>query len=235
MSFQSQACYFLSDGLFEALGRKARQGIAQKSRMHRFSDQKKKAGEFPLEGKVYLVHQGSVFLSSIDENGKKIILDILGKGGVFGDLDFTNQKDYTDFNFFVEPFPKAAICQMDKKSFVEILRSNPDFTIKLLSDLAKRLTRLEERVGQLQYADVSTRLLAQLIRLSQDFGKKEEEKIVIEKRLTHEQLAEMIGSTRETVSSVISDLRQQKILSQNQKHHFCLDKKKTNAVFGGVF
>jgi CRP/FNR family transcriptional regulator len=199
--------------------------IKDKSLVHELSRQEDGAREFPVEGKVYIIHEGRVFLSHMDESGKKIILSICSPGDVFGDLDFNDRRPSFSDSFFIEPYPAAKVCQMDKETFGEILRESPELSLSLISSLSRRLVDASEKVGAVAFADVEKRLLAQLLHLGQTHGHEEGTTVKIDLRLTHEKLGEMIGAARETVSEAISDLRRRGVLSVDADKHFVLDKK----------
>lgn len=226
------AC-FLTDTakLFNKLDKEVLNKIQKKSLVYNFTRKDRLNGEFPIEGKVYIVHEGKVFLSYMDEDGKKIILDILKKGDIFGDLDFTHKEHSTGNSLFIEPFTAASVCEMKKDDFKQILHDNPEFAVSLLSTVSNRLMNLEQKVGTLVFSDVEARLLAQMIKLSQEYGEEDKSKIRVGLRVTHEKLGEMIGAARETVSETISSMRNRGLLSQDSKKRFILNKAKIDALY----
>lgn len=217
--------------LFDSLDKEVLREIAKNSKVYKFSRKDRLSGEFPIEGKVYIVHEGCVFLSYMDENGKKIILDILSKGDIFGDFNFAGKRQPESESFFIEPFLESAVCEMKKDDFAEILKKNPEFAVSLLSILSQRLMSLEQRVGMLVFSDVEARLLAQMMKISKEFGDEDENKIHVGLRVTHERLAEMIGAARETVSETISNLRNKGVLSQDKRRKFVLHKDKIDSLY----
>lgn len=222
-------CFVRETGLFTTLPKDLLDKIAKKSKVHSLVRQRGLTEELPIEGRVYIIHEGMAFLSCIDENGKKIILDILSPGSVFGDLDFTGEQKFTNDCLFIEPFGKAGICEMKKEDFKEILKENPEFAISLLASLSNKLLSLEQKVGLLVFSDVEARLIAQLASLGQKHGKETENKIEIDIKLTHEKLAEMVGAARETVSENLSKLQKKGILSTNKDKKFTLHKNKLSS------
>lgn len=225
------ACFINNTGLFTLLDKKFLDRIVKKSKVYSLVKKRGLTEEFPIEGKVYIIHEGIVFLSCMDQNGKKIILDILSPGSIFGDLDFTGEKKFSNECLFIEPFGKAGVCEMKKDDFEEILLDNPHFALSILSSLSNRLLALEQKVGTLVFSDVEARLIAQIVSLGQKHGSEDSEKITIDIKVTHEKLAEMVGAARETVSEAISNLRKKGIISSNRKGGLSLSKSKFKALF----
>ncbi len=224
------ACCTTDTGLFKVLDKEALRRLSQKSTVYKLRRHGHSRSEFPVEGKVYIIDRGRAFLSYIDEHGKKIIFDVLSSGDIFGNLDF-NDKNFSSDSFFIEPFGETTICEINSEDFREILKENPEFTLSLLSNIFNRLTSMEHKLGTLAFSDIKVRLIAQLLEISQKYGKEENNEIKVGIRLTHERLAEMIGSARETVSETISYLRKRGIISHDKKKNFILHKDKINSLF----
>lgn len=224
-------CFVKDTGLFTQLPKELLDKIEKKSRVHNLVRKRGLTEELPIEGKVYIVHEGIAFLSCIDENGKKIILDILGKGSIFGDLDFEDKQGFANECLFIEPFGEAGVCEMKKVDFKEILKLNPEFAISLLSNLSKKLLSLEQKVGMLVFSDVEARLIAQIVSLGQKHGKETDNEIVVNLKLTHEKLAEMIGAARETVSENLSKLQKKEIVAISKDKIITLNKNKIRSSY----
>jgi CRP/FNR family transcriptional regulator len=180
---------------------------------------------------VYIIHEGLVFLSYIDVNGKKIILDILSPGSVFGDLDFTGNAPSKYENLFIEPFKEAGVCEMSRKDFQEILQNNPEFMLSILSGLSKKLIGLENKVGTLFFSDVEARLISQIVNLGQKYGVEDDRKVTLKMKITHEKLAQMIGAARETVTETLSNLKKRGIIKTNSKNHLTLYKNRLSRLY----
>lgn len=224
------ACYVKQTGLFSLLDKNVLEKIAKMSLIHKLMRKKGEMHEFPLEGKVYIIHEGLVFLSFIDKNGKKVVLDILSPGSIFGDLDFTEDSSYIDDSLFIEPFKSANVCEMSKNEFKKIVTNNPEFALNLLSNLSKKLTTLGQKAGTLITSSVEARLIAQILQLGQEHGTEEKDKVRLNIKVTHEKLAEMVGAARETVSDTLSDLKKRRIISQDKSGKIILHKKKLDTL-----
>lgn len=225
------ACFVHDKDLFKSLGKKFTDKIMKMSLVRTLRRRKGESQEFPITGKVYIIHEGLVFLSYINEDGKKVILDVLSTGSVFGDLDFTGSKNYPNESLFIEPFQEAKVCEINKSDFEDILRNNPEFTLQLLSSFSNKLVALEQRLGTQVFSNVEARLVAQIITLSKDHGSDSGDKIKLDIKVTHEKLAEMIGAARETVSEAMSNLSKKGVISKNKSGLIVLHKGKVEDVF----
>jgi CRP/FNR family transcriptional regulator len=216
--------------LFDTLDPAVLDRIADKSKVYQLYRNNRMQEEFSLQDNVYIIHMGKIFLSYIDADGKKIILDILSDGDIFGDLDFENQSAHHDM-LFVEPFTDASVCELPKAEFKEILQANPEFAVSLLSKLSNRLSSLEQKIGTLAFSDVEARIMAQLMHLSNQYGTINNNEVTVEFRVTHEKLAEMVGAARETVSETLSLLKKKGILKQNENRYFVLNVDAVDRLF----
>jgi CRP/FNR family transcriptional regulator len=232
MNSAASVCYIKDSKLSRFLDKKFLKIIADKSRILKFSQKRGVSKEFPIDNKVYIVHAGIVFLSCIDTDGKKIILDILTTGSIFGDLDFSENSGSNEC-LYVEPLGEARVCEMKKTDFREILLKNPEFTLSLLSNMSNQLMSLEQKVGTLVYSNVEARIISLFLSLAEEYGETNDTSLKVDLKLTHEKLSEMIGSARETVTDAISELKQKGVIKQDKSGRYLLLKEKVREVYLG--
>lgn len=206
--------------LFKDLDDGIKKDLASQSILLTLQTRKNIGNEFEIADKVYLLAEGKVFLSYIDSEGRKIILENLEEGSVFGDLDFLGEDQYHQESFFIEPYPKttAKICEFNKNAFLKILSSHPSLSLPVLSSVSKRVSRLEKKIEELAFYSLKGRLLSELIRLSYPVDKRENV-FKVRFKLTHEKLAQTIGAVRETVSKALTELKKEGfVFYDNRKH-----------------
>lgn len=192
-------------------------------------DTKKGLGdEFEIVDKIYILAEGRAFLSCIKSDGRKIVLEDLEEGSIFGDLDFLGDNKYSNQAFFIEPFPKSAvkIYEFKKDEFLKILLENPNLVLEVLSVVSQRMSKLEKKIEELAFFSLKSRLLSELIRLAQP----EEEKgfLKIKYRITHEKLGQVIGAVRETVSKTLSELKNDGYIFYDKKKNLIIKRKRNN-------
>lgn len=162
--------------------------------------------------KVFLLKSGSVDIYQITADGKKIILDRIGPGGIFGDLGISE----TDENF-AEATTDAFLCTLTKDQFFEVVSKNPELSARLMKIFLSKLKQAEKTIGSLASDNLIYKFTSLLHRLATGHGEETNEKIEIKERFTHEELASMLGISRQTMTKLINTLEKQNIISREGK------------------
>jgi len=157
----------------------------------------------------YMIFDGAVKLSRVTEGGKAMVIDFRGPGQVVGGRAIVAEQTHADDARAVEDVLVAAI-PLDRAS--ELLSSRPGAAISLARHLASRLESREIKVAALSTKRVHQRLAAALLELAQSLGAAVDDVTVINARLTQSELAEWIGTTRETTSTLLNQLRRAGII-----------------------
>lgn len=204
--------------MFNDLDENLLEKFSEKCEIVFLRNKKNSDNEFQIktEEKIYIFIEGMAFLSFIDESGKKIIFDILGKESLIGYLDFGEEEHSA--NLFVEPFPKDTIkiLSFEKNYFISILKKNDKLAMKILSIYSQRMLRLEKKIEELVFLGLKNRVLYELTRLAGSYS--ETNKIIkLNFRITHEKLAEATGAVRETVSKALRELRDEGYISYDKE------------------
>ena len=155
---------------------------------------------------LFIIIKGQVKVSILSEDGREVILSLLGEGAVFGELSLLDGKPRSAN---VVATQDAEIYTLRRPDFLQLMSRVPQIAISLLAELATRLRRTDRKIEGLALLDVTGRISETLLQLATDHGNESEEGIVLESRPTHQQLANMSGTTRETVSRVLKRLENQ--------------------------
>lgn len=171
----------------------------------------------PFENRhyVYFVKKGNIEIGYLDDDGKELTLDILGPGEIFGSSFGTEIS-----NDYARALDDTMVCVIRKDIFEEFLHKYPQLTLKLLNLLSLRINTLENKMQNLVFKDVKTRICNQLIRLYKKSGDERSGRIRIP--LTHQDVAKLVGSTRETASVCLAELRKDGIISYRRQRIFIL-------------
>ncbi|MFB1082644.1 Crp/Fnr family transcriptional regulator [Jeotgalibacillus sp. JSM ZJ347] len=160
---------------------------------------------------LFILKKGQVRLYRMTPNGKQFTTDILVDGNVFGETDsFT----LTDQDTYAEAMTDSYICTMNKEKFEQFIRSSPDVSLKLIQILSNRLKETYDLSEKIALADVRFRTLFLLLKMSEKSGKREKEWQSIQMKLTHEDLATMVGSSRESISLLMSRLKKEGLIKK---------------------
>jgi len=158
---------------------------------------------------LYLVAKGQVKVVLIGEDGREVILSVLGEGNFFGEMSLIDDKPRSAT---VIAMIDSAVLLLRREDFQSRLRTSPEIAIALLRELSRRLRRADEKIGSLVLLDVSGRLADLVLRLAEEEGGDR-----ITKKLTHNVLAQMIGSSRETVSRTMRDFVERELVEVTRK------------------
>jgi CRP/FNR family transcriptional regulator len=161
------------------------------------------------DGQLYFLLSGTVRLYKIYGGHKEATIVLLKNGGVFGELGLDEGSRQS---VFAEAVTGVRVAVIRKSILTEVIKRCPEFAIKLLSSFSERLRQSDEMIESLLDREVSARLATLLSHLGDRFGEATGSGTVLKVRLTHQDLANMIVSTREAVSKVMSEFQREGII-----------------------
>lgn len=152
---------------------------------------------------LYFIKQGKMRMYTLSEDGKQYTNGIIGNGAVYGDTEFFSlgSKDY-----YIETLSEIIICTFPSKTFEAFLMAHPKMVINLMKRLSQKIEEQNQMLKQLALYDIKQRLVYWLCKLANSFGQDQGDFITIDLDLSHQELANMIGSTRESVSLTLKEL-----------------------------
>jgi CRP/FNR family cyclic AMP-dependent transcriptional regulator len=159
---------------------------------------------------LFIIASGQVKVSIVSENGREMILSLLGEGAVFGELSLLDGKPRSAN---VVATQDTALYMVRRADFLQLVYKVPQIAIGLLAELAARLRKTDRKIEGLALLDVTSRISETLLQLAEEQGSQTEFGVTLSARPTHQQLANMSGTTRETVSRVLKRLENQGYIS----------------------
>jgi len=162
---------------------------------------------------VYFIHKGKVKLSYLHPSGKRITLGIRAPGDLFGEMALVGEQRR---RHHAEALEDGELHRMNREVFLVLARRYQSVYPALLEAFGRWVQELEEIVEDLAFRDIQGRLSRQLLRLSDEYGVKTKNGILIGFRLTHRDLAEMIGSARENTTVVLNRFEKEGILDKRR-------------------
>jgi len=169
---------------------------------------------------LFVVSSGKVKLGTKSIDGRENLLMILGPGDMFGELSLFDSGPRTATATAVTDSKLLALGQ-DK--VIPWVKEHPEVSLQLLARLASRLRRTNEVVGDLVFSDVPGRVAKALIDLGVKFGDKRSEGLFVNHDLTQEELAQLVGASRETVNKALADFAQRGWLRLEARSVMILD------------
>jgi CRP/FNR family cyclic AMP-dependent transcriptional regulator len=169
---------------------------------------------------MYVVREGVVRLSAVSEKGSETILHILKPDAIFGELLFSEDKRALTAIADTE----AIVTVIPRENFVESMRSIPSLAENFIRLLSRRLAKVEKEFAEFGHTWSYNRLAKVLLQLAEEHGAETPKGTRIPLCLTHEDLAKLIGTTRETVTTQIKRFRR-KGLVKREGRFFLVDRK----------
>jgi CRP/FNR family cyclic AMP-dependent transcriptional regulator len=152
---------------------------------------------------VFLIKRGKIRITRLTPDGKEVTVAVLGAGDMFGEETLFDEQPRTTHAVCLE---ESLLCTAKADDLFALLSRNPTLALNVAKILSDRLVDASAAMEDLAYAKISDRILHLLERLAAEHGVETDRGTVIDVRLTHADIASLIGSTRETVSLEMSNL-----------------------------
>jgi len=163
---------------------------------------------------IFFLKKGRVKLTRTSSDGKEMILGIINAGEVFGEMSFLDEGERTDFATAMD---EALLCAINKQEFREFIEKSPMLNLKLTKLIGFRLKRYTEKIEELVFKDSPQRIISFVLRIAEDSGKKLGNDIFIKPFLKHQDIAELTACSRQTVNTVLTDLREKGIIDFDRR------------------
>ena len=173
---------------------------------------------------LFLLKEGRVQLYRISTEGKKLVLATVGPGAVFGEMALIGQGMH---NSFAEALEDCVLCVMGREQVERLLATRPRVALRLFEALGRRLKEAEARLEEIGFQNIAARLASFLLQAAEEQGS---DTIV---GLTHQDLAEQIGTYRETTTQTLSRFRRKGLIDIGRKRIALLDRDGLRRVAAG--
>ncbi len=163
---------------------------------------------------VILVAQGRVKICHATPDGKQSILGFIDSGEIFGELSLLGSERRDEY---VETTEKTTLVLLPKQAVQHVIRKYPDLVLGVTKLIGARRQRVEKRLRNLLFRSNRERVIHLLLELCEKYGETSEEGISLNIRLSHQEMACIIGSTRETVTVVLGQLQKENLLKISRR------------------
>ena len=171
---------------------------------------------------LYFLKEGRVKITRVDESGKEITLTLLEPGEVFGELGLFDDSPRETTAIALED---SLICMMRRSDFEKLMSNKPELSFKLSKLMGLKLRHIENRIDELIFSDVPTRLARLLLRLVDQHPRLTRQGMRINIKLSQQELANLIGATREMTSSVLNSFKKDELIDIQEKFIYILNRK----------
>ncbi len=154
---------------------------------------------------LFMIGKGKVKISQINDDGREVILSILSSGDIFGEMALL---DGSSRSASVTSLTDSELMILRRGDFLNLLEEYPKVSINLLKELARRLRKSDSQIKSLSLKDATGKVAYVILRLAEEIGIHKDNSIVISGLPMQQDIANMAGTSRETVSRVFSKLQQ---------------------------
>ncbi|MGH0034409.1 MAG: Crp/Fnr family transcriptional regulator [Myxococcota bacterium] len=167
---------------------------------------------------MYVIREGRVKVVKSSDDGREKIMDFLEEGSFFGEMSLLDQQPRSASVETLEPVRLLALSRTD---FLDVLRRSPDLALSVIQVLTRRLRETDEQASSMSFQRVKERTRGLFERIARDPSEDGAGRIT--PTLTHQQIADMIGTSRETVTRVVKQLKDDGWLGQSGKRYIIPD------------
>ena len=164
--------------------------------------------------RIYFLMEGRVKIGHHDSSGKEITKAILGKGEVFGELALLNEDKRRDFAIAMED---TTACVITREEMKGLMREHNGLSMFLMKIMGSRVLEMEKRLESLVFKDSRTRIIEFLKDLAQKKGQRVGYEVVVRNFITNQEIANLTATSRQTVTTVLNELRSKDLLTFNRR------------------
>lgn len=216
--------------LFKDLSLEDAERIDSMSEMHKMKRRQVIFSPGDSSDHIFMLKSGLVKISRMTEEGKELTLYFLSPGDVFGEGALI---DRVPRNTLAQAYEDCVLQTIDRESAIHFMSTHTEFLLGITRLIANRRRRLENKIDNLLFKGAHSRLAGLFLELSKEFGVRDSRGIIINLKLTHREIANLIGSTRETVSFALLDMRKDALIQTEGKRVIILDVAKLEQLYEG--
>lgn len=214
MTLEASTQYLRQAGLFSELPAEDLRELAARMQTRDYATGAIIVGQEDRGDSLFVVTEGKVKVVLYGESGREIILSMFRPGELFGEMSLLDNQPRSASVIAVEP-TKALV--LERAAFERHLKAHPDAALAILAEMSRRLRQADRVIGNLALLDVYGRVARLLKDLAQKEGVESEEGVLIRERPTQQEIASMVGSSRETVSRALNDFVRRGLVVMNGK------------------
>jgi CRP-like cAMP-binding protein len=164
---------------------------------------------------VFFLKRGRIKIGKYTDDGKEIIKAILHPGEIFGEMAIVGQDSRTDFAQALDD--DVMICATNVEDIKNIMNKNPKLSMAVTKSIGERLMNVERKMESLIFKDARTRIIDLLIQMAEKRGQKIGDEILLKHNLTHQDIANLTATSRQTVTVTLNELKDQDLIYMERK------------------
>ncbi len=163
---------------------------------------------------IYMIVNGRVKIGRYLDDGREITTAILSTGEIFGELALAGEETRRDF---AQAMEDCTICPLSLEEMKELMYENRELSFKMLKFVGLRLMKLERKLELLVFKDARTRVVEFIKDAASWKGKKVGFETLIQTKLTHQDIASLTGTSRQTVTTILNDLKEKNLINFDRR------------------
>lgn len=165
--------------------------------------------------RIFLLKKGNIKIVEVDEDGNETIKDIIQKGDLFGELTLESDKNSNEYAKALTD--EVAICSFLLSDFEDLMLRNPNLALTYTKFVGLKMKRIKNNYSNLISKDAKTRLHTFIKDWAEREGKFEGNKVVVENYLTQNDIAQIIGTSRQTATLLLNEMEEKNLIYYNRK------------------
>ena len=164
--------------------------------------------------KIYFLLKGKIKITEVDEFGNELIKEIINEGDFFGEVSLDGNKPNDEFAQAL--IDDTVICSFTVPNFQRIMQNNSVLALNYVKKVGTKLRKLENRHSDLVFRDVKSRLISFFKEWASREGQRDGNKIILKNYLTHNDIANLIATSRQSVTVLLNELKESGFLNYNR-------------------
>jgi CRP-like cAMP-binding protein len=214
MSTPAALWYFESVNLYNVLCPHKVKKMGDKHEFRRYKKDQFVYVPHDAASNIYLIVDGRIKIGHYLDDGKEVVSSILTTGEIFGELALAGEDIRKDF---AQAMCEVVICPLTIDELKELMYQNKELSFKILKLIGLRLMKLERKLELLVFKDARTRIIEFLKDTASWKGKKVGFETMIPTRLTHKDIAALTGTSRQTVTTILNELKENNLINFDRK------------------
>lgn len=163
---------------------------------------------------LYFLKEGKVKIANYSDEGREIIKTILQPGEMFGEFSLFGEDRRADF---AQAMEQVKVCRINKKDFEELMERYGPVSVKVNKLIGLRLKKLERRLESLFFKDARARIVEFLLDMAEENGEKVGFETMIKNHLTHQNIADLTATSRQTVTTILNELKSENLINFDRR------------------
>jgi len=170
---------------------------------------------------LFFLKEGRIKIGTFSKDGKEIIKAILYPGEIFGEMGIIGEKNRQDFAIAMDS--NTRMCTLSIEEFKSLMNANKHLSYAVTKNIGEKLRRVERRLESLLFKEARERIVDFMKDMANSYGKMIGDEVLVKHELTHQEIANLTATSRQTVTTVLNDLKEKDIIYMERKRFLIRD------------